>query len=187
MPTLTEPTTHTGTTPTRVPDGHRRGLCRLWQEDLREESGQAMVEFAIVVTVFLLLVVGILYFGRFLNYTIDQTHLANIAARYASVNEDPACTNNDPTQTCSMSLAKYIQSQADGELLGGSSNVTVAQVCIIQPPGASQAQGSPVEAQVKSTFGAIPFFGGLSLPVTETAYIMLEDNPAPQNIYGCSS
>jgi Flp pilus assembly protein TadG len=159
---------------------------RLPQGRIEEQRGQATVEFAIVVSILLLVVVGILFFGRYLNYTIDETHLANIAARFASVNSDPACTNNDPT-ACSTTLAQYIQSQADGELHGGSPSVAAAKVCIVQPSGASQAQGSPVEATVTSTFSPIPFVNGMAaFTVTQTAYMMLEQNPASQ-LYGCSS
>lgn len=143
-----------------------------------------MVEFAIVVTVLLLLVVGILAFGQYLNYTIDQTHLANLAARLASVNEDPACTNNDPTQ-CGTTLAQYVEQQADGQLQAGATGgVSAAKVCIVQPTGSSQSLGNPVEATVTSTYSAIPFIHLGTFTVVETATMMLEDTPDSQ-LYGC--
>lgn len=145
-----------------------------------------MVEFAVVVTLLMLIVVGILYFGRFLNYTIDETHLANIAARYAAVDSDPACTNNVPG--CSTSLAQYVKSQADpGELQSGSSDVTQpVKVCITKPTGTSGNQGQPVQATVTSTFSVIPFLNIGSIPVSETATMMLEDN-ADSSIFSCST
>jgi Flp pilus assembly protein TadG len=53
---------------------------------LREsEDGQAVVELALVLPVLLIVVLGIVDFGRAVNYWNDETHLANIAARYAAV------------------------------------------------------------------------------------------------------
>ena len=56
---------------------------------IRDESGTALVEFAFVLPLLLVLVLGIADFGRAFNYWIDSTHLANVAARYAAVNKNP--------------------------------------------------------------------------------------------------
>ena len=143
----------------------------------------------------MLVVVGVLYFGRIMNYTIDETHLANIAARYAAVDSNPACPNNDPTSgTCTMTLANYVKSQADpGELQTQASTSdpstvvkTPVKICISTPSGSSGTAGGPVQATVTSTFQVIPFMNLISIPVSETATMMLEDNPAPQ-LLSCSS
>jgi Flp pilus assembly protein TadG len=145
---------------------------------LRDESGQALIEFAIVVPVILLIVVGILYFGRFLNYTIDATHLANIAVRFAAVNADPACAAGTPPNSCGTTLANYVKSQADpGEFSSGSSDVTApVKVCITAPSGSEGTQGSPVQATVTATFHFGPFLN-IPIPVSETATMMLEQTP----------
>ena len=64
---------------------------------VRSSQGQSAVEFAIVLPVILLIVLGILDFGRAYNYKNDETSLANQALRYAEVNDCPACggTHND--------------------------------------------------------------------------------------------
>jgi Flp pilus assembly protein TadG len=51
----------------------------------RAESGQAMVEFALVLVIVILLMVGILDFGRVVFAHNDSSHAARDAARQASV------------------------------------------------------------------------------------------------------
>ena len=53
------------------------------------ESGQALVEFALILPVFVLLVVGIIQFGVGLNYWLDMQRIANQGARWAVVNKFP--------------------------------------------------------------------------------------------------
>ena len=53
------------------------------------ESGQAMVEFALILIPLLILVVGIIQFGIGLNYWLDMKRIANQGARWAAVNNWP--------------------------------------------------------------------------------------------------
>src|SRR3954470_13820041 len=102
----------------------------------RQEDGVALVEFALVAPLLLVILFGMLDFGRIFNYWIDATHLANEGARWAVVNKNPATSGT---------LQAYIQQQADsGELKnGGSASVpSPLQVCITFPNGA--AVGNPV-------------------------------------------
>jgi Flp pilus assembly protein TadG len=46
----------------------------------REQRGQALVETALAVPLLLLLIVGMVDFGRAYNYAYDLTHLANAPA-----------------------------------------------------------------------------------------------------------
>src|SRR5919201_6035109 len=57
---------------------------RVW-----DERGVALVEFALVVPLVLLLILGMIDFGKAINYWIDETHLANEGARWAAVNKNP--------------------------------------------------------------------------------------------------
>ena len=52
------------------------------------ESGQATLEFALVLPVVVLVLFGIALFGLALNDWIDETQLASQAARFASVNNE---------------------------------------------------------------------------------------------------
>ena len=90
----------------------RRDLQRSLRAD--RESGQAMVEFALILIPLLILVVGIIQFGIGLNYWLDMNRLSNQGARWAVVNEYPGCTRNSPTQGVSartVSLQRYVACQ----------------------------------------------------------------------------
>ena len=54
------------------------------------ESGQALVEFALILPLFIVLVVGIIQFGVGLNYWLDMQRIANQGARWGVVNQFPA-------------------------------------------------------------------------------------------------
>ena len=81
-------------------DRSTRGLVRL--RDLTAarrhrqdpESGQAMVEFALILLPLLILVAGIIQFGIGLNYWLDMQRIANQGARWAVVNNWPGCAAN---------------------------------------------------------------------------------------------
>ena len=53
------------------------------------ESGQAAVEFALILIPMLILIGGIIYFGIGLNYWLDMNRVANQGARWAAVNNWP--------------------------------------------------------------------------------------------------
>ncbi len=78
---------------------------------LIREEGVALVEFAFVLPLLLLLVLGIIDFGKAFNFKNDETHLANQAARYASVNSCSACTAAGQT------ISAYIANQAGASQL----------------------------------------------------------------------
>jgi len=150
------------------------------------ESGQALVEFALVIPLLLLVLFAVLDFAKAFNYWIDETHLANEAARWAVVNNNPG----------GGSLQQWILSQADtGELRnGGSSAVpTQAQVCISFPTnsqtGTSGQVGDPVRVSVTVGYHWLPFLSGSlgspSIDVSSTATMRLEALPT-NYAAGCS-
>jgi Flp pilus assembly protein TadG len=94
-------------------------LSPSFRRRLRCESGQSLVEFAVVLPVFILLVLGILYFSRYENYANQETQLAEQGVRWAAINVNPG-SSSVPTQT----LQQYIQAQASPELSSGSGDVT---------------------------------------------------------------
>ena len=115
---------------------------------LRSERGVVLVEFAIILPVLLLIILGILYFGRYEDYANQETQLAEEGVRWAAVNNNPG----------SGTLQSYIQSQAQPELQAGSNDVTPATVYVYYPTGSSNAVGQPVTACVVTTV-RYPFFG----------------------------
>lgn len=151
---------------------------------IRDQRGFALVEFALVLPLLLLLLLGMVEFGRAINYWIDETHLANEAARFASVNRNPG--------TAPATLQEYIRSQATTEELrdgddadpSGVPTSGRAQVCIQFPSaGASGTPdvGDPVEATVTATFNWLPFLanalGDMSTQITGRATMRLEAKP----------
>jgi Flp pilus assembly protein TadG len=117
----------------------------------REERAVALPEFALVAPLLFLVLFGMISFGKAFNYWIDQTHLANEAARLAAV-------NNNPGAGAGLSLQDWIQQQADTSELknGGSASVPdAAKVCIRFPNGTSNA-GDPVEVVVWSNYNWMP-------------------------------
>ena len=78
------------------------------------EEGQATVEFAIVIPLLLLLVFGIVQFGRAFNNWIDLNHLASEGARWAAVDKVPPYNGNlgNPAPNCA-AMKQYLASQLD--------------------------------------------------------------------------
>jgi len=136
-----------------------------------------MVEFALVLPLLLVLVLGVLDFGRAFNYWIDSTHLANVAARYATVNKNPGAP-------AARSLQRHIELQASSAELRNAP----IDVCVAFPEG-SQV-GDPVQVSVKSTFTWLGFLverTGLapSTDIRGTATMRLEAPPSNYSA-GCS-
>jgi Flp pilus assembly protein TadG len=139
----------------------RRARARSSQED-----GAVLVEFAIILPVLVLIILGILYFGRYMDYTNQLTQLAEEGARWAAVNNNPGT----PT-----TLQNYIKQQAQPELSGGSSDVGALQVYIYYPTGSSNTVGNSVRVCAKTTFN-YPFLGvaGTTQTVVQTATMRIE-------------
>jgi Flp pilus assembly protein TadG len=142
---------------------------------LNNERGTSLVEFALVLPLLLLILFGVLDFGKAFNYRNDQTHLAAEGARWAVVNANPG----------GGSLQQYIKDQADSAELR-----SLAQVCIEFPTnsetGTSGQVGDPVSVTVKSDYNWIPFLssgagGGLTLPTTISGSATMRLEALPTN------
>jgi hypothetical protein len=139
-----------------------------------DERGVALVEFALVLPLVLLLLFGMIDFGKAINYWNDETHLANEAARYAAVNSNPGAPG-------SPSLEAWIKDRADsGELRNGGASVESPGVsvsfCFVDkyPPGDPNAgqpittRGHPVKATVSATYHWLGYLVGKGLPTKQT-------------------
>lgn len=133
-----------------------------------DARGQALVEFALVLPVLLLMLMGIVLVGEALNESIDETHLVGVAARYAAVNEDPS----------SGTLQSYIASLAD------TNDLKSASVTICLPDG--NAVGDPVTVTMTSTYNWIPLLNlGFSSQLTRSATERLEAVPSAYTANSC--
>jgi Flp pilus assembly protein TadG len=145
----------------------------------RDEAGVALVEFALVLPVLIVLLFGLLDFGKAFNYWIDETHLANEGARWAVVNKNPG----------SGTLQEYIRDQANTSELrtGGTSSVPdPLQVCISFPNG--EVVGEPVEVTVATSYNWLSFLGlsATSTNISGRSTMRLEAQPTNYSA-GCSS
>jgi hypothetical protein len=111
------------------------------------EEGQALVEFALVLPVLMLIIFGIVEFGRGFNYWNNATQITAEGARFAIVNRKP-----DPSNTGSLQ-AQLLSQGSTTELRSGGSTAlpTPAQVCISFPTGTSNV-GDPVQVSMTFTY-----------------------------------
>jgi Flp pilus assembly protein TadG len=143
------------------------------------EDGASLVEFALVLPVLVLLLFGMLDFGKAFNYWIDETHLANEGARWAVVNRNPG----------GGSLQQYLVDQATTDELrnGGTASITnPAEVCISFPNGTSNV-GDPVLVTVSATYNWLPVIGldTAQTTITGSSHMRLEALPTNYSA-GCS-
>jgi hypothetical protein len=136
------------------------------------ESGQAVVEFALVLPFLLALVLVLVDFGKAMSYWINATQVANEGARIAAVNA-PGISN----------LQTYIQGELDPELRNGSINVGPKQpaaVSICFPDSGKSTVGEPVRVKVVSSYRPtlLSFMGSSfafsNIPISGSATMRLE-------------
>lgn len=122
-----------------------------------------MVEFALVVPILILLVLGIFAFGTAFNYKDDLTSLANTAARYAEVNSCTPCSTQ-PIDT-------YVQGTADSSALqSGGSSVTPVKLSFCFPSGSTGQVGDELKVTAAATYSWMPFLqGAVGSPSTKLA------------------
>jgi Flp pilus assembly protein TadG len=135
---------------------------------LRQEHGQSLVEFGLVLPVLLLIIVGIIDFGRYMNYSNQEQQMAAQGARLAAVAYDP---------TGATTLQNYIVSQALGGLGTTSGDVTkAAQVFVYYPTGSTgNVVGQPIRTCVVATI-TVPVELGVFPPLklVQTATMRIE-------------
>jgi len=135
--------------------------------DFRRSDGVAMTEFALIVPVFLLIVAGLLGFGRFLFYWIDANHLANETARWAVVDRNPyAPSGAAPPGTGGKTLQQEAADTVNAEFKQGVS------VCISFP--SSVAIGEPITVTVKKPFTLLPIVQVGTLTIAGSATMRIE-------------
>jgi Flp pilus assembly protein TadG len=130
-----------------------------------------------VLPLFLLMLIGMVDFGKGFNYWIDQTHIANQGARFAVVNNNPGEADGD-------SLQQYIREHAQTEELesGGTDSVEDALiVCIEFPEGGTPEAGDPVTVRVTTKYDWLPFLDAntdlTAVTINGSATMRLEAKP----------
>ena len=157
------------------------------------ESGQAMVEFALILFPLLLLVSGIIWFGIGLNFWLDEQRIANQGARWAAVNSwpgcartqaansctsNPPCTANPPTNT---TLANYLKCQAISQ---GLRNSVAVSICYPNDGNSTNDGkiGSPVRVSLEAPFTFVPIVGVGTITLHGRATMRLEQETVPTGL-----
>ena len=148
-----------------------------------EQAGTATIEMALVLPLLLMLVLGILDFGRALNYWNDANQIAADGARFAAVNRNPGLDNGQ-------TLQQWLEAQADtGEFAGTSPTVNVSaanaiDVCVqfidADGDGLNQEVGDAVKVNVSGEFQLLPLTdtnGPGSVKLNGSATMRLEQVP----------
>lgn len=130
----------------------------------RDESGQSLVEFAVVLPLVLLLLLGIMDFGKAFNYWITENQVAAQGARRAAVNLGAA------------TLQDFVRSQIKVTELHDN-----AKICVTFPDGPTKNKvGDPVKVTVAIQYLWLPVlkrFGKVGkLTLRNSATMRLEAN-----------
>lgn len=141
---------------------------------IRDDDGQALVEFALALPLLVLFLFGIIYFAEALNYWNTETNAVNVAARYAVVIGTAGST---PSCGSSSNVTAYAVCKAGasaGALNGGCAKV--------QDVTSSNSFASGDQVQITMKYhDQIPvigtLFGPINIPLTSSATMMMESTP----------
>jgi Flp pilus assembly protein TadG len=152
---------------------------------VRREDGQALVEFALVAPLLLVILFGVIDFGKAFDYWNTETQMAEQGARLAAVNGGTTYSGTCADGTASTGgLAGYIQCQAPTtELRNGSSGAfgaTKAIVTVCSPVASPTGQvGQPVRVQVTTSYTWLPLLNLSPVGVAGVATMRLEQQWTP--------
>ena len=137
------------------------------------ESGQAMVEFALILFPLLLIVGGIIWFGIGLNYWLDMQRIANQGARWAAVNNwPPDCPRTATSCGSPNTLQETLKRQV---LTAGLKSAVTVEVCY--PDNNIKTIGHPVKVHLEAPFTFVPILGIGTIALSANATMRLEQEP----------
>jgi len=129
----------------------------------KDESGQAAIEYALVLPFVILVLFVLVNFGFLYNYWNNEQHLASVAARFAAVGVNP---------DTSKSFKAAILAQADASSLTNN-----ATICVSFPNG--RAIGSPVTVDVAYQYTPFQGFPAVTLHGKATHRLETADTTIP--------
>jgi Flp pilus assembly protein TadG len=124
---------------------------------LRRDDGVAMTEFALILPIFMVIVAGMLGFGRVFFYWIQANHVASETARWAIVDRNPYA----PT-----TLQRAAADSSSSEF---NSNTTV---CITRE--GDKDLGAPLEVTVAKPFTFVPILGIGKITIRASSTMRIE-------------
>jgi Flp pilus assembly protein TadG len=137
----------------------------------RHEAGLALVEFALVVPILIMLLIGLIEYGRLAYFTIEVANAAHAGAQYASLSLSNAANTsgiqNAATKDGQNSIASLtVQSQRVCSCWSGTSEtaLTTAQCASSCPAG--QRYVSYAQVTVNGSMSPLFNYSYLGLPGT---------------------
>jgi len=123
----------------------------------RREDGVAMTEFALILPIFMVIVAGMLGFGRVFFYWIQANHVANETARWAIVDRNPYAPTTLQVAAADSSSTEF------------NSNT---RVCITLQGG--QQEGDPLKVTVAKPFTFVPILGIGKITIQASSTMRIE-------------
>jgi TadE-like protein len=125
------------------------------QLNLRRDDGVAMTEFALILPIFMVIVAGLLGFGRVFFYWIQANHVANETARWAIVDRNPYSP---------ATLQEHARDSSTTEFAG-------AKVCITRT---GTELGDPLEVTVAKPFTFVPIMNIGTITIRASSTMRVE-------------
>ena len=159
----------------------------------KREEGQALVEFALIIPLFLMIVVGIIQFGVALNFWLDLQRIANQGARWAAVNcgQSAAYPGSDPCKDKdgNADIEGYLRDQ----IVSRGNKPKEIEVCWVSATGSpvgTAKPGDPVKVRIKTEYVFLGITGflrdnaGLTMDLNADATMRLEQSPTSPALAG---
>jgi TadE-like protein len=149
-----------------------------------DERGQALVEFALIAPLFLMLVVGVIQFAVALNYWLDLQRVANQGARSAAVNCGP--TGN--SQCIDRDGQPDLQQRMAEDVISEKGNKPDVEICYVppepMPTGWKPTVGDAVRVRLTERYRLAAIVNLAKIDLTATATMRLEQVPNGGNATG---
>jgi Flp pilus assembly pilin Flp len=147
----------------------------------RDERGQALVEFALIAPLFLMLVVGVVQFAVALNFWFDLQRLSNQGARSAAVNCGPAAAPQCGTQAWT-APGTGIEAYLRAAVISRGNTPDEVEVCYVPPsdpaPGGwSPAAGDAVRVRLEERYRLQAVVRLAKIDLAARATMRLEQEP----------
>lgn len=134
---------------------------KTWRRNRHLKRGQTLVEFAMVASVFLLLLFGIIQMARAVYSYNFVSYAARDATRYAIVHGSKSLS-----PAASSDVKNFVVNEANG--------FDTSQFTVTTTWNPDNNPGSSVNVVVTYNFSlSIPFFGNVTLPLTSTSQMVI--------------
>ena len=136
------------------------GISRRERQPSSREKGQALVEFALILPLLLLVIMGVIDLGRALGYKNDLTNLANQGARAAAVNNCPGGCTDIKAWMISQAPSNELKNGGGSISPNGLSTTTPTPAITFTFPGTGPTNhciGDPVKVTVTVHYNWLQF------------------------------